>query len=51
VIKRNRVAPVIDKLTQVLDEKEEIFIKSWYPPGARGYLVEARRQTHAKVSD
>ncbi len=41
LIKRNRVEPVINLLTQVLGEKDKIFLECWYSPEARDRLTEA----------
>ena len=43
LIKRNRVEPVTDRITQVLDEKEKNFMESWFSPEARALVAEARK--------
>ena len=43
LIKRNRVEPVVDRITQVLGEKEKNFMESWFSPEARNLLAEARK--------
>lgn len=44
LIKQNRVEPVINHLTQVLDVKEEKFVERWYSSEARDLLTEAMKK-------
>ncbi len=41
IIKRNRVGPVVDRISAVLGEKEEVFMECWHSPEARSRLAEA----------
>lgn len=44
LIKRNRVEPVEEEVRARLEEREKLFIESWYSPGARERLREAREK-------
>ena len=43
LIKRNRVEPVMDRITRVLGDKEKNFMECWHSPETRTLLADARK--------